>query len=281
MEIGYIYVMKMDNYYKIGKTKNKKRLGEYTKLPTQPEYPILIKVSDFHDLERKLHTNYIDKRTRNNCEWYILTENDIEEIRMFLKKYEIIEEKNDKEEFFYRIAFDYKNGLSVDNINFHVSICQRKLYTDEYHCSHCGGNDLYLKRREKKNGADTLTCKKCDRFVRFANDEIRQYYTPEYCGGYKYEGGEIETYKYYTVKNGFRGCYSDLYFEDSDINFVHDDKFNNKYIGYGKDIKAMVLKIVYYISLKIDENYNAIKEYRNDIEKLNGLSKELVEYVNG
>lgn len=280
MEIGYIYVMKMDNYYKIGKTKNKKRLGEYTKLPIQPEYPILIKVYNFHDLERKLHINYIDKRTRNNCEWYMLCENDIEEILTFLKKYEVIEESSDKEEVFYRVMFDYENGLSVDSINFNLSICQRKLHTDKYHCSHCGGNNLYLKKRIKKNGADTLVCKKCNRFVRWATDDIRKYYTPEYCGEYKYKDGEIETYKYYTVRNGFRGCYSDLYFEDSDINFVHDDKLNKKYIGYGDDIKAMVLKIISYISLRIDENYNAIKDYRNNIEKMNAFSKELVEYVN-
>jgi hypothetical protein len=80
---GVLYVMKNCGYYKIGSTKHpKSRLGEYTKLPEEPEYIIIEKVKDCRNLEQSLHDMFASKRARNGkCEWYILSQNDIEKIR--------------------------------------------------------------------------------------------------------------------------------------------------------------------------------------------------------
>lgn len=284
MEIGYIYVMKMDSFYKIGKTKDKKRFGEYTRLPIEPEYLIVSKVYDYHNLEKQLHTIYKSKKTRDNCEWYVLSDNDIDEIRQFIKKYEIIDDKNP----FYMVNFDFKNGISVSEIDYNLSICKRKLYTDEYHCINCGGNDLYLKMRTNKNGADHLVCKKCNKFVGYANENIKKYYTPEYCGGYKYNKGEIEIYSFYTIKNTRKNFYNYIHFEDSEINTVREYKSNNKqedrlydryYVGYGNNIEKMLLNIVNHISVKIDESYNIISDCRKNIGVMNNFNKDIFEYI--
>lgn len=85
-EQGYIYVIKVFDYYKIGKTQNpNNRFGEYTKLMQEPEVIVLRNVYNYHNVEIKLHQMFEHKHTRG--EWYELNDNDIELIRWYIEMY--------------------------------------------------------------------------------------------------------------------------------------------------------------------------------------------------
>lgn len=87
-EQGYIYVIKVLGYYKIGKTQNpNNRFGEYTKLMQEPEIIILKKVCDYHNVEIELHNMYSHKHTRG--EWYSLEDNDIYDIKWYLEYFDV------------------------------------------------------------------------------------------------------------------------------------------------------------------------------------------------
>ena len=90
-EDGIIYVMKNCGYYKIGKAKiGSTRFGEYTKLPEEPEYIIKQTVSNYGKVEIALHERYREKRLRDgNCEWFDLTDKDLDEIKEFIYKYSV------------------------------------------------------------------------------------------------------------------------------------------------------------------------------------------------
>ena len=63
-EKGYIYIIKLGEYYKIGKSKNfRKRIGEYTQLYATPEIIIVEWVRDYHNFEK----------FSMDCEEYVLT----------------------------------------------------------------------------------------------------------------------------------------------------------------------------------------------------------------
>lgn len=86
-EQGYIYVIKVLDYYKIGKTQNpNNRFGEYTKLMKEPEVVILKKVSNYNNVEVELHKMFSHKHTRG--EWYELNDNDIEIIQWYLNYFD-------------------------------------------------------------------------------------------------------------------------------------------------------------------------------------------------
>lgn len=94
IEDGYIYVIKVLGYCKIGKTKNpENRFGEYTMLMKEPKVVLLDYVSDYHRLELDLHKAYEHKRARG--EWFKLSEKDIEDIKFMLDCYHV---KNDREQ---------------------------------------------------------------------------------------------------------------------------------------------------------------------------------------
>lgn len=87
---GFIYVMKNCGYYKIGKSIDCHRLGEYTKLPEDPEYVIIEYVHFMDEIEKLIHKSFASKRKRGgSCEWFELTDEDIQKIRNFLKRYTI------------------------------------------------------------------------------------------------------------------------------------------------------------------------------------------------
>lgn len=93
-EQGYIYVIKVLGYYKIGKTQNpNNRFGEYTKLMQEPEVIILKKVSNYHNVEIELHKMFKHKHTRG--EWYLLNNNDISIIKWYLEYFNLYEIYND------------------------------------------------------------------------------------------------------------------------------------------------------------------------------------------
>lgn len=88
VEDGYIYVIEVLGYCKIGKTKNPdNRFGEYTMLMKEPKVLLLDYVSDYHRLELDLHKTYEHKRTRG--EWFKLSEMDIENIKFMLDSYHV------------------------------------------------------------------------------------------------------------------------------------------------------------------------------------------------
>ena len=61
---------------KIGKTKRmKERMGEYTKLPFEPELLYVLESNDYHAAETLIHEYYQEKRLRG--EWFELTTDDI------------------------------------------------------------------------------------------------------------------------------------------------------------------------------------------------------------
>src|SRR5678815_3797246 len=64
---GYVYVVKSDSgHYKIGRTNNPddRRKTFNVKLPVEIEFIILIKTSDYTQLESVLHTQYKHKRIK-------------------------------------------------------------------------------------------------------------------------------------------------------------------------------------------------------------------------
>ena len=87
---GYVYIMKNMGVYKIGRCNTtKERLGEYTKLPEEPEYIILTKVSDNIEAEEELQRTFHDKRMRDGkCEWFKLSDEDIEKAKEIVRQYE-------------------------------------------------------------------------------------------------------------------------------------------------------------------------------------------------
>lgn len=89
-ESGYIYVMLHQGYYKIGKSVDCMRLGEYTRLPEEPEYVCVVRVNHMTEMETKLHEMFKDKRCREGkCEWFSLTDGDLKVIRETLREDEV------------------------------------------------------------------------------------------------------------------------------------------------------------------------------------------------
>lgn len=87
-EVGYVYLVKMGEHYKIGISKSpEKRLGEFTKLPNELEKICVVKVKGYKRIEEYLHEHFADKRVRG--EWFELNEEDIEYIKEYLKEYDV------------------------------------------------------------------------------------------------------------------------------------------------------------------------------------------------
>lgn len=82
---GYVYIIKVDQYYKIGQTSNlKKRIGEYTKLMREPEVIINVRCYYHKEIEKDLHKMFEDKRS--NGEWFILSDKDLNKAIIYLKE---------------------------------------------------------------------------------------------------------------------------------------------------------------------------------------------------
>lgn len=114
VEDGYIYVIKVMGYCKIGKTKNfEKRFGEYTMLMEEPEILLLDYVSDYHRMELDLHKAFEHKRARG--EWFKLSERDIEHIDFMLSSYHVKNEEDQMNEL-----IDYLSNM------FHIKLVWMK-----------------------------------------------------------------------------------------------------------------------------------------------------------
>lgn len=84
-EVGYVYFIKSIHGYKIGKTKNiKNRLKIFeVKLPFDFELKYYVRTIDYNELERTLHEYFVEKQI--NGEWFSLTTEDIDKLRIYLK----------------------------------------------------------------------------------------------------------------------------------------------------------------------------------------------------
>lgn len=85
---GYIYIIKVDNYYKIGRTLDpKRRMGEYTKLMKKPDIISLVFCNNYKQIEKDLHKMFFYRNT--NGEWFTLTEEELNKAIQYLKDKEI------------------------------------------------------------------------------------------------------------------------------------------------------------------------------------------------
>jgi hypothetical protein len=94
----YIYVLRLFDYYKIGRTWNVERRMKtlfQTLLPESPTLVISSRVYNGKKVEKLLHDQYATKRIRG--EWFLLSSQDITEIQEILKS---------KEELCACIVFD-------------------------------------------------------------------------------------------------------------------------------------------------------------------------------
>lgn len=123
MDNGYIYVIKVLEYYKIGKIKDiKTRIGEYTKLMENPEIVICYYVHDYHYIEKYLHEKYKDKNTRG--EWFKLENHDIRCIEEILKFNRVL---NNKEKLIQFNEFIKNIELNKEKI-FELIMTERNTY---------------------------------------------------------------------------------------------------------------------------------------------------------
>ena len=80
---GYVYVIKMQNSYKIGITRNPdRRFNQFLKLPYPIEEIMTVFVPDYTKKEEFLHYKYKDKNI--NGEWFDLSETDLDFIKEYL-----------------------------------------------------------------------------------------------------------------------------------------------------------------------------------------------------
>jgi hypothetical protein len=77
---GYIYLIESKYGWKIGKSKSpKKRYSLFAvKLPFKIHLRLVLKVVDYHELEKKLHCKY--RELRLNGEWFALNESHVHEM---------------------------------------------------------------------------------------------------------------------------------------------------------------------------------------------------------
>lgn len=83
---GYIYVIKSDYGYKIGKTKNIKQRNKLfsVKLPFNFEYVLIKECKNYHNVEMILHNTFFEKHL--NGEWFDLLNSDLIKIESIIEE---------------------------------------------------------------------------------------------------------------------------------------------------------------------------------------------------
>lgn len=85
---GYVYIIKVNEYYKIGQTSDPdKRMGEYTKLMIPPEPIICIYCKNYLQVENDLHKMFANKNS--NGEWFTLSDADLQKAIDYLHEKEV------------------------------------------------------------------------------------------------------------------------------------------------------------------------------------------------
>ena len=85
IRVGYIYIYKMNGFYKIGKTKTPlERKEKYiTENPLPIDVILEVNVSNYDKIEKEIQEKFSHKK--HNREWFELNENDIIEIKKILE----------------------------------------------------------------------------------------------------------------------------------------------------------------------------------------------------
>lgn len=86
---GYVYVIKSEIGYKIGRSITKKRPEKLSEvlLPIEMKIVLMVKVKDYIESEAILHGIYDEKRIKG--EWFKLTDDDIYRIENYLLLYKV------------------------------------------------------------------------------------------------------------------------------------------------------------------------------------------------
>lgn len=85
---GYVYILHLGDYYKIGRTTNpEKRFGEYTKLMEQPKTICCVYVENYKQVEKELHLMFRNKNT--NGEWFALSDEELIKAMKYIADREI------------------------------------------------------------------------------------------------------------------------------------------------------------------------------------------------
>lgn len=86
--IGYVYLVKLDKYYKVGiSVTPETRLKEFTLLPYPLEEVFIVRVGNYKQVEEDLHKIFDKRRIRG--EWFDLTDEDVSFIGNYLEERKI------------------------------------------------------------------------------------------------------------------------------------------------------------------------------------------------
>ncbi len=87
--IGWIYLIKFENYYKLGRTIDiTKRLSTYrTTLPTTPKIIFCFKCRWYRNVENAIKRVYRDKRSGESYEWFVLTIREVDLIISLMERF--------------------------------------------------------------------------------------------------------------------------------------------------------------------------------------------------
>jgi len=88
--MGYIYIIKNNDQYKIGKTidfANRYKTYQRTENPYPYETILCENVFDYSNLEKQLHKQFADKNTRG--EWFALSREEVDEVKAIINSNKI------------------------------------------------------------------------------------------------------------------------------------------------------------------------------------------------
>lgn len=86
-KIGYVYILKSINFYKIGSSFSNVKSRIKTHKSSNPHIEVygIYHVGDSHNLEKFLHSLFDDKR-KKGTEWFLLSEDEVLKLKNILSK---------------------------------------------------------------------------------------------------------------------------------------------------------------------------------------------------
>lgn len=138
----YVYIMKCANYYKIGHSKNPKsrRASIQTHNPLDVKICALLKTNEFIKTEKKLHNQFLKRRTRG--EWFELEEKDLIKLKIeFGFEFLINIGEIQKIEFDNTISKSETQKFRINNLDLENAILH---FEDLFDCS-INNNSVFKK----------------------------------------------------------------------------------------------------------------------------------------
>lgn len=174
---GFVYILKEHKYntYKIGKTKNvEKRLNEFhVKLPYETTVENLIFCKDHHKAEILFHELFKGKRL--DGEWFRLTEDDLEKIRILSLPTKLIQAITGETN---KISENYHKGNANKNQKSWFTLKEAQTYGIPIYESYRGiDQNLYSKTKCKEMGQPVIDGQP---FVAFMKNYKNHKYFPLY-----------------------------------------------------------------------------------------------------